>query len=72
MKLPRSILTSNGARTSSRREDSGALKAMKKTYSLAKSADELTKYPYLQDAVVRMLKKTIVCVFHSGICTTRA
>ena len=37
------------------------IKAMEKTHSVAMSADELKKYPALQDIIVQMLKKTIDC-----------
>jgi hypothetical protein len=37
------------------------VQAMEKTYSVAKSADELKNYPVLQDIIVQILKQTIEC-----------
>jgi hypothetical protein len=37
------------------------IKAMERTYSIVKSADELKSYSVLQDIMVQILKQTIEC-----------
>ena len=37
------------------------VKAMERTYSIVKSADELKNYTVLQDIMVQILKQTIEC-----------
>ena len=37
------------------------VKAMERTYSIVKSADELKNYAILQDIIVQVLKQTIEC-----------
>ena len=37
------------------------VKAMERTYSIVKSADELKNYAVLQDIIIQILKQTIEC-----------
>ena len=39
----------------------GLVKAMERTYSIVKSADELKDYSVLQEIIIQILKQTIEC-----------